>query len=370
MKNINFLIKPSSSKCNLKCKYCFYNDIANNRDVADYGFMKIETAKNIIEKAYKFSNGGYVTFAFQGGEPTLIGIEFYEKFVEMTISKFGSLKNIAFALQTNGIIINDEWGKFFKENNFLIGISIDGTKDIHNLNRIDFSNEGSYKETLRGVKILEKYKVDFNILTVVHKVVAKKINKIYREYKKNNFNHLQFIPCIDINEKSDPNNFLLTNEQHLLFLKSLFDLWYTDYMNGDKINIRYFDNILGIFLGYLPESCTTMGICAMQHVIEGDGSVYPCDFYVTDEYKIGDINIDDIEDMQKNNITSNFIKESYVLNNDCKRCEFLQLCRGGCKKFRNDKKNYYCNTYKEFFKCSHERFNKLATKIKMDTFIK
>ena len=162
-RNISMMIKPSSSKCNLKCKYCFYNSIADAREIKDYGFMKESTIEKILDRAFEYCNGGTCSIAFQGGEPLLIGINFFKNLINyIKINNNGT--NFTFALQTNGTLINDEWAKFFNENKFLIGVSLDGTKDLHNLNRVDYLSNYSFNKVMKGINILKENNVDNRIL--------------------------------------------------------------------------------------------------------------------------------------------------------------------------------------------------------------
>ena len=190
-KNLSLMIKPSSSKCNLNCKYCFYHSIADARDIRDYGFMPLSTLKEIILKVDSYCNGGHCSIGFQGGESTLVGLNFYKELINYT-KEIKNDTSFSFSIQTNGTLLNDEWGKFLKENNFLVGLSLDGNKDIHNLNRLDYKNNGSFNKVNKGINILKKYQVDFNILTVVTSALCKKAEGIYNYYKKNNFRYIQF----------------------------------------------------------------------------------------------------------------------------------------------------------------------------------
>lgn len=362
-RDLSLMIKPSSSKCNLKCKYCFYHSIANARDVKDYGFMEEDDLKKIIEKADEYCKGGQCVFGFQGGEPMLIGIQYYEKLIQY-IKETKYKTKFTFHLQTNGTLINDKWAKFFKDNNFLIGVSLDGIKDIHNLNRVDYLNKDTFNTVMKGISYLKKYEVDFNILIVVTSMMCKKIEATYNFFKKNNFKFLQFIPCLDpLEENNTKNNYSLKPKDYEKFLEKLFDLWYTDMIKGEKISIRFFDNIVGLFLGYDYESCDMKGICSCQHVIESDGSMYPCDFYTYEKYSIGNIFNETFDTIHEKETTINFVKESLNLNEKCYTCKFRNICRGGCKRQRDMNNNNYnilCDAYYQFYSKTIARFQEIA----------
>ncbi len=370
-KQISILIKPSSSKCNLKCKYCFYHDVANTRTVKDYGFMSEETVLQLIKRAYEFvgTTNGTVAFAFQGGEPTLNGLDFYKNFVA-NVNEIKGTSTATYSFQTNGILIDEAWAKFFSEHKFLIGLSLDGTSDIHNYNRIDYDQSPTFQRVLQTAKLFDNTNVDYNILTVVTKTLARKINSVYNFYKKHNFKYLQFIPCIDEFETTTQ-PYSLSSEQYQQFLIQLFNMWYSDAKNNNRISIRFFDNILGLYFGMEVESCDMRGVCSFQHVIEANGDVFPCDFYVLDDYLVGNIYNNSFEEMHALDISQTFIKESMQPSPKCQKCEYYRLCRGGCKRHRtnslsdNYKLNKYCDAYYEFFSVTDEKFLELANLMKM-----
>jgi uncharacterized protein len=368
MPPLSLLIKPASSSCNLQCKYCFYHSIAENRLVKSYGLMSIESLELIVKKALNYSEH-MCTFAFQGGEPTLVGLDFYKKLIEF--EKKYNVNNVTInnALQTNGILIDEEWSKFLSENKFLVGISLDGPKDIHDNNRVDINNKGSFNKVMNAISLFNKFKVEYNVLCVVNAYVARHSNKIYNFFKANNLNYLQFIPCIDpLNEQSQSCEYTLDPIRYTYFLKSIFDLWYNDLLKGTAISIRYFDNLVGMFMGYKTEACGMSGTCECQFVVESDGGVYPCDFYVTDKWLMGNIKDMDIEELGGTEQVKTFINDSKHVDIKCNSCKWLKLCRGGCRRlrepFENEKPglNRYCSSYEEFFDYSYERLEYLARK--------
>lgn len=343
------LIKPVSSKCNMRCSYCFYHEISQNRYVTDYGFTTIETAKGIIDQASQTSDR--VVYAFQGGEPTLIGIEFYQAFVDYAIEK---TKEADFLIQTNGLVINKKWVDFFKKYDFLVGISIDGNKYLHNMNRFDTNNKSTYHKTIKAYQSMDKAGVRVNVLTVVTDALAKKIISVYRHYQKMNFKYLQFIPVIDSNPKCQ-----LSVENYGSFLKTLFDLWYKDLFTERALSIRFFDNLLSMYMGYEPESCVMKGQCSLQFVIESDGSVFPCDFYAYDEYLGGNIKTESFESIKRSSASEKFLSDKDTPEK-CLACGYFSLCRNGCKKSRENGILKYCQAYKDFYSYIEERMIRLS----------
>jgi uncharacterized protein len=351
MPPINLLIKPASSACNMRCNYCFYNAIADNRTNAFEGMMSLDTLEQMVKEALEIAEGNCF-FAFQGGEPTLRGLDFYKTLIEL-VEKY-NYRNIKvdYAIQTNGILIDDEWAAFFAENNFLVGLSLDGPEEIHNLNRRMQNGDISYNKVMKAARIMTKHKVDFNILCVVTGRVAKRISKIYNFFKKQRFHYLQFIPCLEpLESQRGTSDYYLSIKEFENYLITLFDLWYNDFIKGEYISIRHIDNFINIIMGNPPEMCSMAGRCTVQYVVEGDGGVYPCDFYVYDQWRLGTIGKESLFDMRINNIAKQFIEESLVLPEKCRSCVHLPICRNGCRRERveEEKINYYCEAWKKFF---------------------
>lgn len=349
------LIKPASSLCNMQCDYCFYCDEASKREKAFYGMMTETTIKNIIRKVLR-QDTKTVCFAFQGGEPTLRGLEFFKKVIEFEKQYNIHQCHILNSLQTNGLYINEDWCTFFKKYNFLIGVSLDGTEPIHDLHRHDKDKKGTYQRIKNNIKLLENYEVEYNILTVVNRQVAENIKKIYKEYRDNGWNYQQYIICLDpIGEPHGQKDYSLTPDIYGQFLIDLFQLWYKDWKRNRAPYIRQFENYIGILLGYPPESCEQRGLCSVQCVTEADGSVYPCDFYVIDQYKLGNFNTNKISDFLKKEEAKSFVEQSKKLHKKCLECKYFSLCRSGCRRNRikdpttETYYNYFCEGYLRFF---------------------
>lgn len=366
MPALNLLIKPASGNCNLKCKYCFYNDISEIRETENFGMMDEETLEVLVQKAFNYAEH-YCTFAFQGGEPTLVGLDFYKKLIELQKKYNTNNIKVNNALQTNGMVIDEEWTKFLGDNNFLVGLSLDGPKEVHDANRIDYKDKGSYNKVMKTARLFDKHKVEYNILFVVNAYVARHVQKIYNFFKKNNFKFLQFIPCLDpLNEEWGIHEYSLTPEKYTKFLKSLFDVWYDDIKKGNMVSIRTFDNYVGMIMGYRPEACGMTGECSCQFVVEADGGVYPCDFYVIDEYFLGNIKEKELEELRNTENAKRFVEVSRYIDPSCKKCKWFGICRGGCRRTREPltegklSSNHYCSSFKEFFEYTVPRMEELA----------
>lgn len=346
-KDLSVMIKPASSICNMRCKYCFYHSLADSREVFSYGLMNENTAKNVIEKAIDFCDGGSVCFAFQGGEPLFAGKEYFEFFVKHAGGYSQGKCKLYYTLQTNGTLIDDEWAGFFARNNFLLGVSLDGNTDA---NRFRKDAEGNYTfpKVRAALDILKRYNVQFNILTVATGYTAEHIEKIYSYLTSEGFRHLQFIPCLRPFEDKSESQLYMTTEQYGAFMIRLFNLYVKDYVKGNYVSVRQLDNYVRLFLGQKTEQCGVEGHCCHQFVIESNGNVYPCDFYCVDEWLLGNINDANLDELAQCERAKEFIKESLVIPDKCKKCAYFRVCRaGGCKRMRADRD--YCEAYRRFF---------------------
>lgn len=367
MPPLNIMIKPASGSCNMTCDYCFYCDEMSKRTRPSYGFMSEETLKNVIRRTMSRADG-QITYAFQGGEPTLRGIGFFQKVIdyERQYNHRGLMVNNA--LQTNGLELDEEWCRFFKENHFLIGVSVDGIPAIHDLYRHQRVDGGpTYHRVLHNIRLLERFRVDYNILTVVTETVARHARAIYTDYKKKGWFYQQYIECLDpMDEASGEKPYSLQPLSYGKFLTELFDLWYADYQQGRRIYIRRFDNWLGILAGRMPESCEQRGRCGMQIVVEADGSAYPCDFYMLDAYKLGNFNTDRLESMDRRRGEIRFVEQSAEIPGTCRECRYYFLCRGGCRRSRDyveelpPYRNRFCAGYQYFFDHCLERMQRIS----------
>lgn len=354
MPAIHVMIKPASGLCNMRCRYCFYADEMENRSQASYGIMSVETLENVIRETLAFAEGS-CTIAFQGGEPTLAGLDFFRECIRLE-QKYNT-KNVVIehALQTNGYVLDEEWCRFFAENHFLIGLSVDGIKATHDCYRKDAQGQDTYFRVLEAAKKLEAAGVDFNVLTVVNGKTAPKIRRIYENYKKLGFSWQQYIACLDpIGEAQGQQEYSLTPEAYGKFLIELFELWELDVKQGKQPYIRQFENYVGILMGRYPESCEQRGVCSFQNIVEADGSVYPCDFYVLDQWRLGNLNEDTFETIHKRRLESGFVEASYNHTEGCKSCRYFMICRGGCRRHREQTgdrtgENYFCESYRMFF---------------------
>ena len=364
MPAIHVMIKPASGLCNMRCRYCFYADEMENRSQASYGIMSAETLENVIRETLAFAEGS-CTIAFQGGEPTLAGLDFFRECIRLEQKYNTKNVKISHALQTNGYVLDEEWCRFFAENHFLIGLSVDGIKATHDCYRKDAEGQDTYFRVLEAAKKLEAAGVDFNVLTVVNGKTAPKIRRIYENYKKLGFSWQQYIACLDpIGETQGQQEYSLTPEVYGKFLIELFDLWELDLKQGKQPYIRQFENYVGILMGQYPESCEQRGVCSFQNIVEADGSVYPCDFYVLDNCRVANVTDENFRFFQGILPDMEFFKEGVKRGENCKACKWYPLCRGGCRRnYTKENKNYFCEAYQEFFEYTIARWEWLAARL-------
>lgn len=370
---LSVLMKPASGMCNMKCDYCFYGDETEKREVKCYGFMSETTLKNVIRKTILEAKKS-VNYVYQGGEPTLRGLEFFYKALEYQQKYNRNHVKVSNCLQTNGYAINEEWCDFLKKNHFLVGLSVDGIEQIHNQYRHNGMGHSTYAQVLHTARLFDKYRVEYNILTVVTPEIAKNPEEIYELYKKLGWKYQQYIPCYEpLNEVHGNYSYSLKPEQYGEFLVRLFKMWLKDVNMGAPF-IRQFENYICIACGLIPEACDQRGVCSIQNVVEADGSVYPCDFYMLDEYCLGNFNSDSLERINEKRKAIHFQERSIELDQSCLRCQYYKMCRGGCQRNRDLQeltgkyKNYFCKSYQMFFEKCMEDILKIAKKSKKNVF--
>ena len=366
---MNLLIKPASGACNMRCRYCFYEDEMQHRKVGLMGMMSHEILETVVRKSLETATVE-CNFMFQGGEPTLVGLDFYRALIGFVKKHNVHRLHVGFSIQTNGYDVGTDWVKFFAANHFLVGLSLDGPREFHNAVRVDTAGKGSYDRILHTVSLLNKYNVEYNVLSVVTGTSARSASRIFRFFADHGFAFQQYIPCLDPLE-GEKCEWSLTSERYGDFLCRIFDEWYASILAGKYVYHRTFENWMTILLGGIPENCGMSGICSPQYVVEADGSVYPCDFYVLDEYRLGNLVTDGFETLDQRREKLRFIEASKVLHPDCNSCEWLALCRGGCRRERVPDpnapdlppKHRFCEAFRRFFPYAADRLADAARRL-------
>ena len=365
VKNLNLLIKPASSLCNLRCRYCFYADEAANRAQASMGLMTPETVEILLSEVFRaVDRRGHITFSFQGGEPTLAGLPFFQNFVQRARTLCPPGVAADFSIQTNGTLLHQEWAEFFRREDFLVGISVDGFKELHNAHRVGPGGD-TWNLVRKNAQLLLRLGVKTNALCVVTAQCAHSPQKVYASLKKLGFDYMQFIACIDpMNGARGQAPFSLRPKAYGDFLCALFDLWYRDWETGGYHSVRLFEDYIHILLWDGSSTCATCGQCGSYFVVEADGSVYPCDFFALDQWRMGKLRQDSFSELAEGEVWRRFLAWGQEKPAPCGACPWMQLCRGGCK---NDwlegpdgPRNYYCEAFQMLFAHGAERMIHIA----------
>jgi uncharacterized protein len=297
-------------------------------------------------------------FGWQGGEPTLAGLDFFKKVVSLQQNYGESGQIIGNALQTNGTLLNEEWAKFLAKYKFLVGLSLDGPKDIHDRYRKTIGGKSVWKKVMESSELLKNNKVEFNILCVVSRANVNRVKEVFKFFTQNGFRYLQFIPALEADLTGKRAPFSISSKQYGKFLCELFDLWK---YNPKIASIRIFNGILAYQQGNPKGCCTFEKDCADYLLVEWSGDVYPCDFFVQQKYKLGNILKESLTLLKKKrDISFKMFKRD--LSKDCFNCKWLELCYGGCIKDRifpdnlHPDKSYFCEGYKKFFQYTNKWF--------------
>ena len=357
-RQLSLLIKPVSADCNMRCKYCFYIRPGDPYRSEGRHLMDDRTLRTMIS-SYMKSAGKCASFGWQGGEPLLAGIDFFKRVAEYQQSYGLSAQLVSNNLQTNGLLLNDEWAKFFKRYNFFIGVSLDGPEEYHNAYRHALNGLDSFRQTMKGIQTLRNHQVEFSILTVVNDITVKKPAELFQFFIRNGLYHLQFIPCVEMNrETQEMKGYSLSVPDYKDFLCTLFDVWYN---KGKPIaSIRLFENILAVYMGIDPEICAFHNECGSYVVVEYNGDVYPCDFFVEEDWMAGNLLETPVHEMMNGPKLQAFNRRKIQQSSGCSNCEWNFICHFGCQHDRLvNGMNYLCEAYREFFSYTQKRFHLL-----------
>ncbi|MBD3419825.1 MAG: anaerobic sulfatase maturase [Chitinivibrionales bacterium] len=364
MKPFSLLVKPASGLCNIDCRYCFYKRALSLYPEGEYTRkMSLETAENMIRKFFQLKFPA-VSICFQGGEPLLMGLEFYHKIIDYE-RKYGFPgQSAGNSFQTNGTLITDEWARFFKQYNMLVGLSLDGNEQVHDHYRVNYAGKGTFKKVMNAVDILRRNDVEFNVLSMMTAYSVENVKQTYAFFKRNGLKHLQFIPCLEMMPgTAEPADFSITGRQYGEFHKALFDLWYED--GYPYVSIRMFDDILAWMIDGVHNSCCFQTACNSYFLVEHSGDVYPCDFFAFDDWKIGNINTDEFPSLVTHKTRANFAAMKTTAVAECRNCEFLPLCNADCTRFRifgakpAGTLSCMCPGFKDFLSYTKPRFDEI-----------
>jgi uncharacterized protein len=335
-KKLNLIIK-TTSLCNLRCKYCYLRKEKNTDSIIDISILK-----KIINQLSLNSNK--IDIIWHGGEPLLVGKNFFYNFVKYKneLNKKGIKINNC--LQTNATLIDEEWAKLFVDGEFNIGISLDGPEKINDENRIFSDGKGSFHKIMGGIDILNKNSIKFSVLSVIAKNNYEYADKIFNFFVKNEINNFDFLPNyyhLDTRLISSLNNYCLDRYDFARFILRIFNNWII--YNDPRISIRILENIVTGLLGGTPSLCKFNNGCKDYLTIEPNGNVFPCDrFLGMEDYLFGNFQYNDLNDIFTCRKRSIFIDDIKTISSNCKDCEYYKICNGGCKYYwiLRNKSNY------------------------------
>ena len=348
----SLLIKPASAVCNLDCSYCFYLD----RDADPYKALPARRMTNdTLERladSYLFYSYPQSIFAFQGGEPTLAGLPFFQQLVRFQQQYGRNGQSVSNAMQTNGVLLDQNWCDLFRDTNWLLGVSLDGPEGINDKYRFNKEGHGTWKRVMQSIELLQKNKVEFNILCVLSQANVDKPKELYRFYRSLGVDNVQYIPLAEFDGAGNALPYTITAEQYGRFLCETFDVWWPE---RRKMRVRFFDNIAEALAGQKPGNCTMHETCDSYVVVEYNGDVYPCDFFVEGSWKLGNITLDSWPEIARRTRRYSFAAKKTLAHPECQVCEYQSICHGGCPKSRQgpngrfEDLDYFCQAYKMIY---------------------
>jgi uncharacterized protein len=373
---IHVVAKPIGPACNLNCEYCFYLEKQALFGPDENFRMSDDLLSAFITNYITSQHTPIVEFVWQGGEPTLLGIDFFKRVIELQ-RQFSETKTITNSLQTNGTLLNDEWCAFLKKHNFMVGISLDGPQDIHDRYRHDRKGKGTFDRVIRGLKLLQTHKVDYNVMACVARETAKHPLEVYRFLKDQGVEFIQFSPVVErlpdesgrqmglrlagpasLNKKDElleVTPWTVIPEEYGDFLIEVYEEWVRN--DVGKIFVMNFEWALNAWIGNPSPVCVHAEQCGRSLVIEHNGDVYACDHCVYPEYRLGNIKTDKLSRMAERSLQSGFgVAKETALPRWCRECKVLVACRGGCPKhrfamtfYKEPGLHYLCEGFRKFF---------------------
>ncbi len=366
MRPFSLLIKPCGPDCNLQCRYCFYLD--RNCMFAEGAHRMGDEVLEKMVNDYVGLNLAVSNFAWQGGEPTLMGLDFYKKVIELQkkAGKDGQL--ICNALQTNGILLDDDWCKFLNEYQWLTGISLDGPKKFHDYYRLNKAGNGTYDRVAGSIEKCKEHKVEFNILTLLNDKNVKEPDELFDFFTGMGIKYLQFIPCVERDSAGNGiASFSVSPDEFGDFLCKIFDRW-LEY-GPAELSVRIFDSLLSYIVHRRHTNCTFGQRCDDYIVIEHNGDAFCCDFFVEEEYRLGNVLDTPIDKLMNSKTKTQFARQKSDINTKCLICRHSEICRGGCLKDRIVTNNrfsdvsYFCGAYKRLFEHAVPKLSQIAAEI-------
>ena len=347
------MLKPAGPMCNLACHYCYYLEKRELYPTDKHPTMSKELLEEFTRQYIEAQTMPQVLFTWHGGETLLRSVDFYQHALKLQ-RRYARGRQIDNCLQTNGTLLTDEWCKFFKENNFLIGISIDGPQEYHDHYRKTHNGRPTWNEVMRGIHLLQKHGVEWNAMAVVNSYNADHPLEFYRFFKEIGCQYLQFTPVVEQIE-GEVTDFSVTPNQWGTFLCELYDEWVKQ--DVGEIFVQTFDATLANWVGEVPGVCSLSAMCGHAAAMEFNGDVYSCDHFVFPEFRLGNIRQQSLTSLMYGERQKAFSRMKHdALPRQCRECRYLFACHGECPKNRfatdsygNPGLNYLCQGYHRFF---------------------
>lgn len=338
----NLMFKPIGSVCNLNCDYCYYLDKA--KMYSDNSVMSLNLIEKIIKEYIQINDNEQIVFDWHGGEPLLLGLDYFKNIIKLQ-NKYKGDKHIFNTIQTNATLLNGDFAKFFKDNDFLVGVSIDGPQDVHDKYRKDKGGCPTFIKVMKGIELLHRYNVDFNTLTTISKAGEGRGLEVYQFMKSIGSRFMQFMPVLEYVNPYD-NSVVSPDEKNSVvtswsvdpleygkFMCDIFDYWVRHDVGNYFVNL--FDSTLANYCGVNPGTCVYSEICGANAVVEHNGDVYPCDHFVYPQYKIGNLNEYSLQEIMSSDMITRFgIDKRNSLPMKCFKCKYFKVCHGECPKHR------------------------------------
>jgi serine-type anaerobic sulfatase-maturating enzyme len=361
------LVKPAGADCNLACDYCFYRPKRDLYPDTPRPRMTHKVLEALIGQYMRLA-GPNASFGWQGGEPGLMGLDFYRQVVELEQRLGFPRQVVGNGFQTNATFIDDDWARFFADYKFLLGVSLDGPQDLHDRHRLTLGGAPTWERVVRSTEVLRRHAVEFNILCMVTQESVTEAERLYRFFRQNDMRYLQFIPLIEPGpEALQPAPYSISPEAYGEFLCRMFDQWTSDW--PPEVSIRDFDDLLTVYAGQPMPSCIHQEECGRYFVVEHNGDVYACDFMVEPEWRIGNLLETPLAALVTSAHFRTFAARKAAHPPRCLECTWLALCRGGCQKHRLitstsvASPSYFCEAYQRFFQHSRRRLRRLADEL-------
>jgi len=365
----SLLIKPASADCNLRCDYCFYLEKCRLYPQSSRHRMSEEVLSRLV-RSYLDTEQPVHTFAWQGGEPTLMGLEFFRRVTDLQAEHGRAGTAVANGLQTNATLIDDALAEHLAQYRFLVGCSLDGPARMHNRYRRALSGKPSHADVLRGIRTLQRHQVEFNILVLVSRANVRHAREVYRYLTDQGFLFHQYIPCVEFNEQGEPEPISITGDEWGAFLCAIFKEWYPDDIY--TVSVRNFDALLNRLVDGTVVVCTMGDNCCQYFVVEHNGDIYPCDFFVDEDLKLGNIMNASWEDLLACRTYCDFGARKRKWHAACSTCDCLDLCSGDCLKHRMyagnppQNRSRLCSGIKQFIGHTRTHFEALAQQVRRE----